>query len=301
MGELEHDDALWAWRLGLTYGGWYPHLLADLGTVMKAFSDYAHEPLNEVAVNRGYRQWGLPGGSDLSDEQLASLRTYLAELGQMAAHAVEWTLYFRRNTSESSGYQLDPRLIDTGRGEIDEYARLVSEYIDAHPGQLMYANARVGSDKSRFSGRPEVERAAPVAKQEPRERPAPPPPQPYGVSHAGAEEFVAQWMRHLGAESVSVTQVSGDGGIDVISRSFIAQVKNLAAGSAVPVAAIRDLAGVASVDGRRGAMFTSGIFSSGGVSFADSARIALFRYEAAQGTLNAVNHTAQAVRELGMN
>lgn len=301
MAELEHDDALWAWRLGLTYGGWYPNLLADLRTVMKAFSDYAHEPLNEVAVNHGYRQWGLPGGSNLSDEQLASLRPYLAELGQMAVHAVEWTLYFRRNASESSGYQFDPRLIDTGRGEIDEYARLVSEYIDAHPDQLMYVNARVGPDQSQFSGTPEAAPGDQAAKPTPRERPAPPPAQLYGVSHAGAEEFVAQWMRHLGAESVSVTQVSGDGGIDVTSRAFIAQVKNLAAESAVPVAAIRDLAGVVSVDGRRGAVFTSGIYSTGGVSFADSARIALFRYDAIRGTLIAVNHAAQAVRELGMN
>lgn len=219
----------------------------------------------------------------------------------MAAHALEWALYFRRDASESSGYQLDPKLIDTGRGEIDEYARLVGRFMSDHPGQLMHTRVSVGEVESAFSmtSRPERPMAPPV-QSESWEDPAPPPAQPYGVSHAGAERLVAQWMRHLGAQGVGVTQVSGDGGIDVVSVTFIAQVKNLAAGAVVPVAAIRDLAGVVSVDGRRGAVFASGSYSDGGVRFADSARIALFRYGAIGGTLSAVNLTAREVRAAGM-
>jgi hypothetical protein len=128
-----------------------------------------------------------------------------------------------------------------------------------------------------------------------------PAPQPYGVSHQGAEQLAAEWMRHLGADDAVVTQFIGDGGIDVVSYRCIAQVKNLAAGSSVPVAQIRELAGVAAHDGRMAIFFTSGSYSVGGVEFADRARMALFTYDAARGTLSPENSVAHVALQHGLH
>ena len=128
-----------------------------------------------------------------------------------------------------------------------------------------------------------------------------PEPQRFGVSHQGAEEYCAAWMRHLGAADVVVTQFSGDGGVDIIGGSkYIAQVKNYT--GAVGVAEIRDLAGVASVDDhqRRPLFFTSGTYPPGAVEFANRAGIALFRYDAQRGTLDAVNAQARQVLHDGL-
>lgn len=119
----------------------------------------------------------------------------------------------------------------------------------------------------------------------------PPPPQPFGVSHEGAEALVALWMQHLGAVDAAVTPFSGDGGIDVESKDYIAQVKNYS--GTVGVAEIRELAGVALVDGRKPLFFTSGTYAQGAVEFADRASIPLFVYDAVEGTLVAGNSLGQ--------
>lgn len=115
----------------------------------------------------------------------------------------------------------------------------------------------------------------------------PPPAQPYGVSHQGAESFVADWMRHLGELDAEATRYSGDGGIDVASSRYIAQVKNYA--GTVPVEAIRAMAGVANVDDRIPLFFTSGAYSAAALDFADRAGMALFKYDAVSGTMSGAN------------
>jgi hypothetical protein len=42
-----------------------------------------------------------------------------------------------------------------------------------------------------------------------------PEPLPYGVSPKGAEQLVADWMRHLGMRSAEATRYTRDSGIDV--------------------------------------------------------------------------------------
>lgn len=74
----------------------------------------------------------------------------------------------------------------------------------------------------------------------------PPAPQPYGVSPAGAEVWVRDWMVFMGAEHAATTQFVGDGGIDVEDAHYIAQVKHYT--GAVGVAEIREHIGVAAVD-----------------------------------------------------
>lgn len=116
-------------------------------------------------------------------------------------------------------------------------------------------------------------------------------PQLFGVSHEGAEHLVAQWMAHLGESDAQVTQFTGDGGIDVTSSHYIAQVKNYA--GTVGVTEIREFAGVTMVDGRKPLFFTSGAYASGAVAFAEQAGIALFVYDAVGGTLTGANQAAE--------
>src|SRR5690606_30375991 len=110
-----------------------------------------------------------------------------------------------------------------------------------------------------------------------------PMPQPFGVSHEGAEQLVAEWMRYLREESAEATRFSSDGGVDVASSHYIAQVKNYA--GTVGVASIRELAGVAAVDGRNPLFFTSGAYASGAVAFANRLGMPLFVYDAIAGSL----------------
>lgn len=135
-----------------------------------------------------------------------------------------------------------------------------------------------------------------LKRQSPPTPPAPP-QYPLGVSHRGAETLVRDWMRHLGAQDAEVTRFSADGGIDVVSARWVAQVKNYA--GQVSIEAVRELAGVASVDGRPAALFTSGGFTSGAVTFADIANIALFVYSAEQATLHGANKAGIAARNQG--
>jgi len=308
VGILEQRDAHWAWYFGLSYGSWYPDLGADLQTILRGFSEYANQALNDASIAFGHRQYKTGRwGRKMNERQLRSLVPYLAELASVSGQAVESAIYYRRHMWDT--HRVDVRVEHPHTRGVDHFAQAVDGFLQAHPDLLFYSRGRVapahgGSEPfappppaASTNGPPAI--AAPSSSARQR-RPSPPPPQPYGVSHAGAEALVAAWMEHLGATRVRVTQVSGDGGIDVTSRGFIVQVKNLASSSAVPVSAIRDLAGVASVDGRRAAMFTSGGYSNGGISFANSARIALFRYDAVRGTLTAANTTASTVRRTGM-
>ncbi len=129
-------------------------------------------------------------------------------------------------------------------------------------------------------------------------RSAMPAPQPYGVSNAGAEALCAAWMRYFGEEDAAETRFTGDGGIDVSSVRYIAQVKNFS--GAIGVAAVRELAGVAHVDGRRSLFFTSGTYPTGAVDFANRVGMALFTYDAVEGSLAAENTEGERVFERGL-
>lgn len=127
-----------------------------------------------------------------------------------------------------------------------------------------------------------------------------PGPQPYGVSDEGAEAFIADWMKYIGAKSATVTSYIGDGGIDVVSSLVIAQVKNYAPSRSVGVAEIRELAGVAAVDRRLAAFFTSGKYAAGATAFASAAGIALFRYSVKYGAVLGENELGINLSETGI-
>lgn len=125
-----------------------------------------------------------------------------------------------------------------------------------------------------------------------------PQPQPYGVSHEGAEALTAAWMRYLGESDADVTRFTSDGGIDVTSTHYIAQVKNYS--GTVGVESVRELAGVSLADGRKPLFFTSGRYASGAIEFAGRVGVALFRYDAVQGTLAGENDLAKSVMSRGL-
>lgn len=121
---------------------------------------------------------------------------------------------------------------------------------------------------------------------------------PWALTPRKAEELAALWMRAMGATNVQVTRFQGDGGIDVKSSKYIAQVKRF--NSNVGVAPIRELAGVVRVDGRRGLFFTTTGYAQGAIEFANHAGIALFTMGYENGELTAVNGIAQAFKQHGL-
>lgn len=125
--------------------------------------------------------------------------------------------------------------------------------------------------------------------------------QPYGVSPAGAEIWVRDWMRYMGAEHAETTQFVSDGGIDVEDAHFIAQVKHYT--GSVGVAEMREHIGVAAVDTtkRQPLFFTSGNYPASVIEVADRASMPLFVYRVEEAEVEAINLYAQVVLEAGLN
>jgi hypothetical protein len=115
---------------------------------------------------------------------------------------------------------------------------------------------------------------------------------PQGVSHQDAEELCAQWLRFFGEYDATTTRFTADGGIDVVSANYIAQVKNYK--GTVGVAAVRELVGVAADDGRKAVFFTSGTFAAGAIEFANRNGVRLVEYDAYSGSVTPVNALATA-------
>lgn len=143
-----------------------------------------------------------------------------------------------------------------------------------------------------------------LRRRQKREQPAP--SRPMAAPTAGsnmnptqAEQFVAEWMRQLGDLDARATRATNDGGIDVESRRFIAQVKHYSTN--VGVAPLRELAGVAAVDGRTPLFFTRTGYASGAVDFADNSGIALFVYDEARGFLRGANQRGQTYAARGLD
>lgn len=119
----------------------------------------------------------------------------------------------------------------------------------------------------------------------------PPGPLPGYVSPRDAEFLVAQWIRALGEPTAQVTSFVGDGGVDVESENYLAQVKHYR--GKVGPAPIRELVGVSRVDGREPLFFTSGSYTGSAVIFAESSGVALFIYNTMDGTLKGANQQAE--------
>lgn len=141
-----------------------------------------------------------------------------------------------------------------------------------------------------------AEKARPTPSKSRKRYPAPA-PQPYGVDHQGAEVLAAEWMRHLGVADATATRHVGDGGIDVDSKLFVAQVKHGASSIGAPD--LQRLAGVAAVAGKHAVFFVESSYTPFALTFAEDARMALFTYNAHAGTLRGENALGRAALTSG--
>jgi hypothetical protein len=114
-----------------------------------------------------------------------------------------------------------------------------------------------------------------------------------------AEYYVAEWMRFLGASDAVVTPARRDGGVDVRSRFYVAQVKHRPQ-DFVSVESVRALVGVAALERRTALFFASGRYSRDCYALAAEAGVALFIFRSHEGRLVAANATAQRLLERGL-
>jgi len=105
-------------------------------------------------------------------------------------------------------------------------------------------------------------------------------------------------MRHLGVLDAEVTRFNSDGGIDIHSAAYVAQVKNYA--GSIAVADVRALFGVAAADDKKALIFTSGSVTAEGMAFAERTGMALLRYDAVEGSLAGINRLGVACAEFSI-
>ena len=138
-----------------------------------------------------------------------------------------------------------------------------------------------------------------VAPQEIAAAPAPLPWTPQGERPRASRpsctdreaEFLARdWMLYLGAGGSKVSSATRDGGMDVVSAQFVAEVKHHA--SPVPPSLVRQIFGVAAAERKRALFFSLSGYSTAAIEFATQTGIALFVYDYSRGTLSAKSPSA---------
>jgi hypothetical protein len=108
-----------------------------------------------------------------------------------------------------------------------------------------------------------------------------------------AEENAAQWMRYWGHVDAACTSGGADGGVDVRSRTALAQVKFEAAQVGSP--AVQRLVGARGRDHHLALYFFSGAgYAQPAIQYADVMEVALFKYDLT-GRQTAVNLAASEV------
>lgn len=128
-----------------------------------------------------------------------------------------------------------------------------------------------------------------------------PAPEPDGVDHVSAEYWICEWMQAMGAADAIVTQLSNDGGIDIQSEHYIAQVKHYE--GSVPISHVRDFLGVVATDelGRSGLFFNAGVYPRTAGELLDRLDVAAFTYDVRTATVRAHNSAAEVALERGLN
>lgn len=124
-------------------------------------------------------------------------------------------------------------------------------------------------------------------------------PAPMVSCNARQAEFLAKaWMEYLGAEGCRVSQATRDGGVDVDSDHFVAEVKH----HAEPVSPniVRQVVGVAAIEGKRPLVFSLNGYSSAALEVGNRAGAALFKYNFEDGTLTGATPVAELVLTAGL-
>lgn len=102
-----------------------------------------------------------------------------------------------------------------------------------------------------------------------------------------AEELCAEWLRGHGDYTASTTKDGADGGVDIRSNKYVAQVKNYK--GSVGVQPVREIFGIAAAEGKSALFFTSGTYTKAAKDFADSVEMPLIVYDAALQKFSGAN------------
>lgn len=121
---------------------------------------------------------------------------------------------------------------------------------------------------------------------------------PYGVSARGAEKLCKEWMVFLGVEDAMVTSYTQDGGIDITSEKFVAQVKHYAGSVGAPE--VQQLVGVAYTSKKLPLFFCSGTYTPAAIAAAEAVEMPLLTYSAEEGTLRGANRFGASVVRDGL-
>jgi hypothetical protein len=124
-------------------------------------------------------------------------------------------------------------------------------------------------------------------------------PEPSSINSSyDFEHYCCEWMHYLGDSVAQVSQATGDGGADIISETYVAQVKYY--NGPIPVSQVRDLLGT-SVDFRKKPIFFASMsYSKGSIEFANRNMIPLFLVDAHEGEIRAGNNIAQRLLHSGL-
>ncbi|ADX75277.1 Restriction endonuclease (plasmid) [Pseudarthrobacter phenanthrenivorans Sphe3] len=98
-------------------------------------------------------------------------------------------------------------------------------------------------------------------------------------------------MLFLGESGCQVSPATRDGGADVVSSRYVAEVKHHAA--PVGPALVRQIFGVATAEGKTALFFSLSGYSAASIEFAEQVKMALFVYDFTQGTLHPKTRAAE--------
>ncbi|MEY4559081.1 MAG: hypothetical protein RLZ82_96 [Actinomycetota bacterium] len=101
------------------------------------------------------------------------------------------------------------------------------------------------------------------------------------------EHYCRDWLVYLGVRNALVSSKTQDGGADIISDEYVAQVKLY--NGPIPVSQIRDLLGTSIDFGKKPIFFASMSYSKGSIEFADRNDIPLIIVDAYNGKITGGN------------
>lgn len=98
----------------------------------------------------------------------------------------------------------------------------------------------------------------------------------YAMTWQEAEIVACEWMRKNGYRDAALTSSGADGGIDIVARKAVAQVKHHS--RPVGVGEVQRLSGIARATGKRGLFFSAAGFTPKAAAWARDNAIEMYRY-----------------------
>jgi hypothetical protein len=92
-----------------------------------------------------------------------------------------------------------------------------------------------------------------------------------------AEQACCQWLKYFGFVDSKLTKAGADGGVDIVSKEIVAQVKFKGVTTGRPE--IQQLHGIAVHEGKRGFFFSLGGYTSSAIEFAEKCQMAIFEFD----------------------